>query len=72
INNKKGSTSKGEGRKIIMEELKTVIKVIGEINLEMLHNFLEETDKIMEAKAQYDDEMQLIKSGDEYQRRTQS
>ena len=44
-----------------MEELKTVIKVIGEINLEMLHNFLEETDKIMEAKAQYDDEMQLIK-----------
>lgn len=44
-----------------MEELKTVIKVIGEINLEMLHNFLEETDKIMEAKTQYDDEMQLIK-----------
>ena len=42
-------------------EFNDVIKVVGEINLEMLHNFLEETDRIMEAKIQYDEEMQLIK-----------
>ena len=48
-----------------MEEFKTIVKVVGEINPQMLEGFMEDMDNIIKAFLQYKDEMALIKN--EYQ-----
>ena len=47
--------------KNIMEEFKTIVKVVGEINPQMLEGFMEDMDNIIRAFLQYKDEMALIR-----------
>ena len=42
-------------------EFKDVVRIVGEIGEETLHNFIKDTDVIMASKLQYDEDTQYLK-----------